>query len=157
MSRCESDRIASILPTCALPIPIMFAMCASQHHYFEISTRFVRRSAIIFSPPSFESYRVHLIFDTCTTAHVFTFAATLHFLVYFSAFSICFCNPNWYVQVRELKFYFVPSRRRIYKKKSHSGVCDTPTKSCANIKIPTPYLLPSWLPALLLRSLLSCY
>ena len=42
-----------------------------------------------------------------TTAHFFTFAFALHFLVYSSAFSICFCYP--------------------------SGVSDIPTKSSANI------------------------
>ena len=35
---CESVRIASILPTCALPFPIIFAMCVSQKQSFQIST-----------------------------------------------------------------------------------------------------------------------
>ena len=47
VSRCESVRIASILPKCALPFPIAFAMCASQDHSFDISTsRYVYWSAI---------------------------------------------------------------------------------------------------------------
>ena len=38
VSRCESVRIASVLPTRVLPFPITFAMCASQEQSFEIST-----------------------------------------------------------------------------------------------------------------------
>ena len=47
LPRCESVRIASISPTCALPFPIIFAMCVSQDKSFEISTpREVYLSAI---------------------------------------------------------------------------------------------------------------
>ena len=47
VSRCDSVRIAPVLPKCALPFPSAFGMCASQEQAFEISTpRYVYWSAI---------------------------------------------------------------------------------------------------------------
>ena len=111
VSRCESIRIASILPTCALPCPITFATCASHEHSFEISTpRYVYWAAIGNSCSPHYHLKVtgfSLSSLHTTTAHFCTSAVTLHFLVYYSDLSICFCNP--------------------------SGVSDIPTKSSANI------------------------
>ena len=36
VSRYESGRIASFLPTCDLPFPITFAVCVSQEQPFDI-------------------------------------------------------------------------------------------------------------------------
>ena len=47
----------------------------------------------IFFPLPFECYRVLLVPVNATTSHVFRFAVTLHFPVFSSAFSVCFCNP----------------------------------------------------------------
>ena len=107
--------MASILPTCALPFPITFVLCASQEHYFEISTRrYVYWSAI--GNPSSPHFQMKVTGFTLsslhtTTAHVYTFDNTLHFLACSSALSIWFCTP--------------------------SGISDIPTKSSANINSDT--------------------
>ena len=66
-------------------------------------------------------------------AHLFTFAVTLHFLVYSSAFTIYFCNP--------------------------SGVSAIPTKSSANINpdtVSSPILAPCFaVSTALIRSLVN--
>ena len=116
VSRCEFVRIASISPTCGLSFPTTFAIiiCVSQEQYFNIPTRqgiayTGLRSAIYFLPTYFQQQFIGFTLPSLqrTSAHFLTFAVTLHFLVYSSVFSICFCKP--------------------------SGVSDIPTKSSANI------------------------
>ena len=69
----ESVRIASILPTCALPFPISFALCASPEQNLDAPTpRYVYWSTI---------GNCLLPIIHTTTAHFFTFAVTLHFQV----------------------------------------------------------------------------
>ena len=136
MSRCESSKITAILPMCALPFPITFATYYPKNNIWDLYAEvriLVYDLSFIFAPVAFESCRFHLISSSLHTATVnfFTFAVTLHFLVHSSAFPICFCNP--------------------------AGVSDVPAKSSANIKIPTPYLPPPWLPVWQLRLLVSCH
>ena len=102
VSRCGSVRIASILPNCGLPFPITFAMCASQEQSFEISTpRYVYWSTIGSSSSphfhlKFTGFTLSLLYTSIHTAHFFSFAVTLHFLLYSRDFCInfCFCDPS---------------------------------------------------------------
>ena len=63
-------------------------------HSFEISApRYVYWSTI--GSSSSQHFTEFTLFSLhTTTAHTFMFVVTLHFLVYASAFSICFCNPS---------------------------------------------------------------
>ena len=86
VSRCESVSIASILPACAFPFPTAFAMYASQEQSCEISApRYVYRSII--GDWYFPHFHLNVAgfslssVRSRTTAHLFTFAVTLHFLV----------------------------------------------------------------------------
>ena len=113
-------RVLYFYPTC-----ITFAMCASQGQPFEISTpRYVYWSTIgNSSSPHFHLKATGFTLSSLhtTTAHFFTFAVTLHFLVYSSALPICFCNP--------------------------SGVTHIPTESYAHINpetLPSPTVTPSF-------------
>ena len=91
VSRCESVRIGSILPTFALPVPIYF-LCVQPKSSLLRSLRQGAYSGIrsVINPLPFESYRVHLVFVTYrrNTAQFFRFAITPHFLVYPSVFHI---------------------------------------------------------------------
>ena len=120
-SRCESIGIASILPTCDLPFPTTFAICASQDQSVEISEpRYVYWSTIGYqyvpllclNDTGFSPSSLH---TTTRTARFLAFAVTLHFLVGSSAFAICFCIP--------------------------SGVSNIPRSHLQRL-IPTPYLPP---------------
>ena len=93
------DRIH--LACVSLYLSITFTQCAPQKHYFETSTpRYVYWSAIgsSFSPhfpvkvPGFTLSWLHTI--QLGTAHLFTFAVTLDFLVYSMWCLLCFCNPS---------------------------------------------------------------
>ena len=68
VSRCESDRIASILPTCAVPFPVTFCyVCIPRAVFRDIYAKvcmLVCDRQFIFSPLPFESHRAHLIFVT---------------------------------------------------------------------------------------------
>ena len=105
MWTCESVRIASILPLgYALPYPITFAMCASHEQYFEISSsRYVYWSAIgNYYFPHFHLKVTGVTLSSSlhtTTAHFFAFAVTFNFLVHFSTFPTCFCNPSGLTEV----------------------------------------------------------
>ena len=86
------SRIASMLPTCALPFPVPFAMCAPKSNILRSlrqGTYIGLRSVIHLLPSSMRKLpgspylRYIQLLRTCLT-----FAVTLLFLVYSSAFSI---------------------------------------------------------------------
>ena len=90
VSRCESVRIASILPTCVLPFPTYHFcyVCIPRAFFLDLYAK-VRMTVcdrqLIFSLLPFESYRVLLILATYKVQLLrtfFTFAVALHFLVY---------------------------------------------------------------------------
>ena len=94
--RCGSVRIASILPTCYLPFPITFAMCASQEQSFEISTpRYVYWSTIGSSSPptSIRNLPGSPCLRYIQLLRIFLRSLSLS-ISYSSAFSICLCNPS---------------------------------------------------------------
>ena len=109
MSRCDSVRIASILPTCAFPFSYHFRYVCNAHPktiYFDISTpRYVYWSAIgNSSSPHFHLKVTGFTLSSlhAITAHFFTFAVTLYILVHSinGAFSVSAILRSFLISLR---------------------------------------------------------
>ena len=102
VSRCESDRIAFVLPTCAVPFPITFAMCASHEQSFEISAPYTGLQSVIHLLPA--SIRKlpglpYLRYIQLVRAFQRSLSVSFSSCTLRSAFPICFCNPSGVTEV----------------------------------------------------------